>query len=475
MVNLNDRQRHYLLAAYALDQEAEQDRIRLFARGLLEEARVSASVWRWIPYGRWQHLPGRPATPLRQALDAALVSAGTGSTWKALASRGLVEVEDRVIEIPGSPETYVLPHVRMTPAGRKLVRQLTGEARPAAKPALVLSETTWRALATLWQLDQRKKQWVGFNTATAKVVDISWTVWSRLERLRPKKVLGRVNHERLVDTGYYRLTAVGRVYYLERWAANCAAYPHIAAPDPNPAPELVQRVRQLAAEADTHLTTPPAGVYAEWQANLRVPYYPAKLSQKQLQQEVARGIPATPAEVHDRPQLLASWRYYLQGHWLRQHLTPAEWNCCQLWMDIKREKGQVAWRTATSTVQVRYEPATELVYLLLGEAPKASDISAGLLQLRGQAVEHGCRRLLLNLRTFSPPLSKFTQRSLLAAFQHVGEQLSATPALRVALIGVQPDLAEWLSPGGVPLYFEWAAFTGELAAREWLVQPVPAC
>ncbi|MCA8833306.1 hypothetical protein [Hymenobacter pini] len=474
MVTLNERQRHYLLAAYALDQETEHDRKRLFARGQLDAARVPASVWRWMPYGRWQHLPGRPATPLRQALDAALVSAGTGSTWKALASRGLVEVEDRVIELPGSPDLYPLPHVRMTPAGRKLARQLTGEARPIVKPALVLSEATWRALVTLWQLDQRQKQWVGFNTATARAVGISWEVWDRLERQRPKMVLGRVNHERLVDTSYYRLTAVGRIYYLERWTANQQAYPHLAAPDPNPTPELAQQVRQLAAEADTQLTTPPAGVYAEWQANLQVPYYPAKLSQQQRQQELTRGIPTTPAALYDRPHLLASWRYYLQGHWLRQHLTPAEWNCCQLWMDVKRENGQLAWRTAASAVQVRYEPATELVHLLLGEAPKASDISAGLSQLRDQAVEHGCRRLLLNLRTFSQPLSEFTQRSLLAAFRYVGEQLSATSALRVALVGVQPTLTEWPNPEPVAPGFEWAAFTGELDARKWLAQVGPA-
>lgn len=40
---LNDRQRHYLLAAYQLDQETEQQRRRDFARGLVEDARTPAA------------------------------------------------------------------------------------------------------------------------------------------------------------------------------------------------------------------------------------------------------------------------------------------------------------------------------------------------------------------------------------------------------------------------------------------------
>lgn len=91
---LNDSQRHYLLAAYQLDQAIELQRKRNFARGD-GAGRTPAAEWRAMPYGRWQHKLGQPPTPLREALDPKSVSPGTGSTWKALAERGLVEVDDR--------------------------------------------------------------------------------------------------------------------------------------------------------------------------------------------------------------------------------------------------------------------------------------------------------------------------------------------------------------------------------------------
>lgn len=131
---LNERQRHYLLAAYQLDQQIEHQRRRDFARGMPDPERTPAAVWRAMPYGRWQHrvLEGKPPTPLRELLDPQLVSPGTGSTWKALAERGLVELSDRTICFPGMAlrEYYDLPHVSLTRAGRKLARELLGEVRP---------------------------------------------------------------------------------------------------------------------------------------------------------------------------------------------------------------------------------------------------------------------------------------------------------------------------------------------------------
>ena len=46
---LNDRQRHYLLAAYQLDQQLEAAHKNDYHRGII----APASEWRAMPYGRW--------------------------------------------------------------------------------------------------------------------------------------------------------------------------------------------------------------------------------------------------------------------------------------------------------------------------------------------------------------------------------------------------------------------------------------
>lgn len=120
---LNDRQRQYLLAAYQLDQRLEAAHKNDYHRGII----APAAEWRAMPYGRWQHFLLKPPTELRQLIEEQqaasqqrLVDPGTGSTWKALAERGLVEVEERAI-ITG-PDGYSLPHILLTREGRKLVR-----------------------------------------------------------------------------------------------------------------------------------------------------------------------------------------------------------------------------------------------------------------------------------------------------------------------------------------------------------------
>lgn len=161
---LNERQRHYLLAAYQLDQLIEQQRRRDFVRGRPDPERTPAAVWRAMPYGRWQHrvLEGKPPTPLRQLLDPQLVSPGTGSTWKALVERGLVTVVEHAIFLPGMSrrEQYALPHVSLTLAGRKLARELLGEVRPPRPrppkpPQGRLSDLAWRALAAAYAQEPR--------------------------------------------------------------------------------------------------------------------------------------------------------------------------------------------------------------------------------------------------------------------------------------------------------------------------------
>lgn len=224
---LNDRQRQYLLAAYQLDQQLEMAHKNDYHRGIIEPA----SEWRAMPYGRWQHFLAKPPTELRQLIEAQqaahqtrLVDPGTGSTWKALAERGLVTVEERAI-IAG-PDGYSLPHILLTREGRKLVRQLTGEVRPVvprkAKPpqpeGLLLAQE-WLALICLYELD----------TEGLPADDEQCLTYARI----PQTTLGRLQERGLVEgfppnepprVAKYTITEQGREFYYQYYRTNALAY-----------------------------------------------------------------------------------------------------------------------------------------------------------------------------------------------------------------------------------------------------------
>src|SRR6185436_7928786 len=97
---LNERQRSYLEALYECDQATEINR------------RVRASEWRWVMYG-----PVAPPSPLYTALHTAgLIDPGTGATWQALETRGLLMTRTRREELGEFLE------VQITALGRKVVR-----------------------------------------------------------------------------------------------------------------------------------------------------------------------------------------------------------------------------------------------------------------------------------------------------------------------------------------------------------------
>jgi hypothetical protein len=68
---------------------------------------------------------------------------GTGSTFSALADRGLVSVQSHRVNVCGQG----VPHVRMSPKGRQLARSWTGVKAYKAPRAGTLKEWHWRALA----------------------------------------------------------------------------------------------------------------------------------------------------------------------------------------------------------------------------------------------------------------------------------------------------------------------------------------
>jgi hypothetical protein len=97
----------------------------------------------------------------------------------ALAERGLVEVAVR------EPDHYT--HIRMTPAGRKLVRSWTGQAYKAPPPG-TLREWHWRALAKAYAAGAE-----GLEGEYGDYGHIGWTTWRRLidYKLGPLAVGGR--------------------------------------------------------------------------------------------------------------------------------------------------------------------------------------------------------------------------------------------------------------------------------------------
>jgi len=224
---LNDRQRHYLLAAYQLDQRLEAAHKNDYHRGIS----ASSSEWRAMPYGRWQHFLSKPPTELRHLIEEQqaasqqrLVDPGTGSTWKALAERGLVEVEERAI-VTG-PEGYSLPHILLTREGRKLVRQLTGEVRPVVprkvkppQPEGLLSAQQWLALTQLYELDYE-----GLPADDARGLSYGRIQATTLGQLRERGLVTGSPIDEPLSAERYTITDQGREFYYNYYRTNALAY-----------------------------------------------------------------------------------------------------------------------------------------------------------------------------------------------------------------------------------------------------------
>ncbi|MBZ9752160.1 hypothetical protein GO986_12005 [Deinococcus sp. HMF7620] len=234
---LNDRQRQYLLAALEVDQHQERWHKLAFGRGDFDESRRPASDWRALPFGVLHGLGGPIPTMLRTECQGA--DEGSGSTWSALARRGLLTVQHRpTYRHPDQP----LPHITLTAAGRKHARELKGE-KPAPKPKGALSRATWKALAAgyragdqgLW--DERGGSWYG---------GVSWDMWLLLLRFRGSRPRWFEEVSRLLTEEERRsalvlghrlhgvqITEEGRWKYEQAWAVNHQLHPDIEAPNPN--------------------------------------------------------------------------------------------------------------------------------------------------------------------------------------------------------------------------------------------------
>jgi hypothetical protein len=217
----NNHQCVYLLAIFKVDQEVESenapDRFRPF------QPRPKASEWRWLEYSEPVHEIIKPASRLYEAIEnAAPIDQGTGSTFRALADRGLIEVEEREFNVHGQPK----PYVRLTPAGRRLARSWTGQQAYKAPPPGTLREWHWRALAQAYVAGDE-----GIEGEYGDYGRIGWTTWRRLIDYKWGALVTEGGLKPPFDHRL-RIPAAGRDLYEREWSRYRQLYPEVDAVAP---------------------------------------------------------------------------------------------------------------------------------------------------------------------------------------------------------------------------------------------------
>src|SRR5687768_2242674 len=122
--DLNPRQQHYLKCIYDIDQEEEQYQKSLGAKGRYDDM-TPASEWRWMTY-----TPTTVDDRLYTRIGKKHIDPGTGSTLKALETRGLIETK---AEDAGTVGGHYIVYVKMTTLGRKVIRATRPDLKPPPK------------------------------------------------------------------------------------------------------------------------------------------------------------------------------------------------------------------------------------------------------------------------------------------------------------------------------------------------------
>jgi hypothetical protein len=214
---LNERQQAYLKAVYQFDQEAENYERSAWSDG---RQRRPADEWRWLPYTR---TPDGYPPPLQSHLaDLGMVDPGTGSTFNALETRGLILCKNEWHGSQSRLESWLF--VRMTPLGRKVVRAATGQASKPKLPAGTLQEWQWAALALVYAAgDEGLEKYHGPGRGFGEYGRVSWKTWLRLrdykagdlvqERIVPgSEDLSAYPHPKMGEYRMY-ITEFGKQYY----------------------------------------------------------------------------------------------------------------------------------------------------------------------------------------------------------------------------------------------------------------------
>jgi hypothetical protein len=237
--DLNPRQQQYMQMIYDTDQENEMYERRKWTRGGRPRP---ASEWRWIFYGIFPETGND--SPLRRRLKAAqLVDPGTGSTFEALEKRGYIQC--RYEGLPDDPFVHIL----LTPKGRKLVREATGQ-KPDRLATGQLREWHWRALAEAWKArpEGLNNEWggdygrIGWNTwlrlrdykvrGEERPLIEEYQTWKQVEFQRPGTGTWRESR----PVYWLRLSSFGEQYYRENWQHYRELYPNVEAPEPEREP-----------------------------------------------------------------------------------------------------------------------------------------------------------------------------------------------------------------------------------------------
>ncbi len=214
---LNLRQQTYLRLIFEIDQHREalergQDWRRSSSR--------PASQWRWIEYAE---IFGKSTTLRMRIKEAGEVDPGTGSTFKALSTRKLIE-----IRYPYNDLEWL--DCKLTKQGRAVVRAGLRLQAPKKPPKGQLRERQWAALVAAYIAgDRGVKKDVNLNYG-----GFSWE-WTWL-RLRDYSEGSLIQERALFKAGRYEhdliISQFGRHFYRSHWKKYCELYPNINAPKP---------------------------------------------------------------------------------------------------------------------------------------------------------------------------------------------------------------------------------------------------
>ncbi len=244
--SLNSRQQDYITAIYRADQDVEAEERGSWSRGGRPRP---ADQWRWMPYA--SQLSSKMPLPVKRHLSSTeQISEGTGATLEALEKRGLITMRHLGAEelrglgiIPewmAFLEADPIPTIQITPAGRKLVRQVLG-VRSTAHVTGTLKEWHWRALSLAYAARESK----GVALESSYYGHIGWKTWLRLRDYTPAPLIQEYHEDRghSPSTGspltdyYVQITPFGVAFYERAFLRYQELYPAIEAPVPLSTPD----------------------------------------------------------------------------------------------------------------------------------------------------------------------------------------------------------------------------------------------
>jgi hypothetical protein len=215
---LNLRQQTYLRLIFEIDQHREA-----LERGpdWRRSTNRPASQWRWIEYAE---IFGKSTTLRMRIKEAGEVDPGTGSTFKALSARKLIE-----IRYPYEDVQWL--DCKLTKQGRAVVRAGLRLQAPKKSPKGQLRERQWAALVAAYVAgDGGVKRDVNLNYG-----GFSWEwTWLRLRDYSDGSLIEERSFFNEAGRHEYDLviSQFGRHFYRSYWKKYRELYPNVNAPEP---------------------------------------------------------------------------------------------------------------------------------------------------------------------------------------------------------------------------------------------------